>query len=78
MATLKPTTHNETISCAMYESIDLKFEECMQLYMDEHDIQDKYLFLDSYTFEEKVAEIIKKLEVELACSMTTIKFLNNK
>ena len=78
MSTLKATTHNETISYDMYESIDLKFEECMQLYMDENGIQDKYLFLDSYTFEQKVAEIIKNLEVELACSMTTIKFLNNK
>lgn len=78
MATLKATTHNETISYDMYESIDLKFEECMQLYMDENGIQDKYLFLDSYTFEQKVVEIIKNLEVELACSMTTIKFLNNK
>ena len=78
MATLKATTHNETISHDMYESIDLKFEECIQLYMDEHDIQDTYLFLDSFTFQEKVAEIIKHLEIELACSMTTIKFLNSK
>ena len=41
MSTLKATTHNETISYDMYESIDLKFEECMQLYMDENGIQDK-------------------------------------
>lgn len=83
MATFNKNTNNEHISDTMYESINTRFEECMELYMAESGMNDEYEdntqdFLDSFSFEQKVAEIIKHLEIELSCSMTTIKFLNNK
>lgn len=74
---------NEHISCDMYETIDLKFEECMELYISESGMRDEYEdttqdFLESFTFEQKVAKILSHLEVELACTRTTLKYLNDK
>lgn len=80
MAKLIAHQNNERISDAAYELINEKFAEVKELYIAEQHLSERAAedYLDSFTFEEKVLEIIKYQDIELSCTMTTLKHLNNK
>lgn len=71
---------NEIISDRLYGIVYEKFSEAKELYIAENDLDIRQAedYLDSYSFDEKVIEIIKYLEMELACSSETIKHYQSK
>lgn len=79
MSKLIAHQNNELISDNAYEAINDKFAEIKELYISEHEMSDREEedYLDSFTFEEKVLEIIKHQNIKLACSMITLRHLNN-
>ena len=85
MATLRANRHNETITCKTQEKIDLMYEDFMDLYISESGMRDSYEsdrviedFLDSHSFEDKLLEIIKQLETEVACYKNLANYHKNK
>lgn len=78
-----PTYESIDITLATSERIDELFAESKELYIAESGMRDEYdfqedIYLESFSSDEKINEIISTLQAELACYKTLVAHYQNK